>query len=436
MREIVWSKLSPRAKEAALKRPSSVQSLTLKKQVRKIITDVRKSGDVSVQRLTKRLDKVFLKSYEVSEAEKNEARKLVSTDDLRAMKSAIAKIERFHRAIAPRAIEKEVAPGLKCRREPRPLQRVGLYVPGGRAPLPSTVLMLGVPSQIAGCPTRALCSPPTKSGKMNEHIIVAAQLCGIERLYKIGGAQAIAALAYGTKTIPKVDKIFGPGNAWVTEAKAQVSQDPRGAAMDMPAGPSEVLVLADRSANPIFVAADLLSQAEHGPDSQVCLVTNSKDLLQKVKRELEKQLAALPRKEIAKKSLTYAALILVSELAEGFEVSNQYAPEHLILHLENANQWTARVQNAGSVFLGGWSPESVGDYASGTNHVLPTYGYAKAFSGLSVDSFVKQITFQELTAKALKDIGPTVERLASLEGLDAHRRAVSLRLETLEGLST
>jgi histidinol dehydrogenase len=293
--------------------------------------------------------------------------------------------------------------------------------------------MLGIPARLAGCPVRILVTPPGKDGAIDPYIIVAAQICGIDRIYKVGGAQAIAALAYGTATIPKVDKIFGPGNSWVTEAKAQVASDPSGAACDMPAGPSEVMVVADDTARSAFIAADLLSQAEHGPDSQVVLVSPSLRCLEETLQALGEQLLELPRREIASKALSHGRFLLVRDLVQAMEVANLYAPEHLILQAKGAPQLATQVLHAGSVFLGPWSPEAAGDYASGTNHVLPTYGFARAFSGVSVDSFVKQITFQELSPEGLKDIGPTVERLAELEGLHAHARAVSLRLSALEG---
>ena len=381
--------------------------------------------------MTERLDGVKLESFQVSPSEKAAARDQKWPRVVAAMERAISQIERFHAAGMPKRVDLEVSPGLHCSRVPLPIERVGLYIPGGTAPLPSTVLMLGVPARLAGCQTRVLCTPPRKDGSMDPNVIVAAELCGIEELFKIGGAQAIAAMAYGTASIPKVDKIFGPGNSWVTEAKAQVACDPEGAAIDMPAGPSEVMVVADSSARADFVAADLLSQAEHGTDSQVILVSPSEPLLLAAIDAVKTQLASLPRREIATRSMGNSRFLLTNDVEEALEVANRYAPEHLILQVESAASWVEHVRNAGSVFLGAWSPEAVGDYASGTNHVLPTYGYARTFSGVSVDSFMKQITFQELSPAALGDIGPTVETLAEIEGLTAHKRAISIRVAAL-----
>ena len=313
----------------------------------------------------------------------------------------------------------------------RPINRVGLYVPAGSAPLPSTALMLGVPARIAGCREVVLCSPARADGRCDEAVLFAARSVGVHRVFKLGGAQAIAAMAYGTQSVPRCDKLFGPGNAWVTEAKLQVSSDPNGAAIDMPAGPSEVLVIADAQANPVFVAADLLSQAEHGPDSQVVLVSPSAKLLDEVAKEVEQQCAQLPRGAIAQQALAQSRLIEVGSLAQALEVSNRYAPEHLILQVSGAREWVSSVESAGSVFVGAWTPESVGDYCSGSNHVLPTYGYARSYSGVSVASYQKQITVQELDPNGLRAIGPCTATLAAAEQLEAHRRAVTLRLAAL-----
>jgi histidinol dehydrogenase len=400
-------------------------------RVREILSAVRAGGDGALFRLTAELDRVTLVDLELMPEEWRAAQNQVSPAAREALQRAATQIETFHRALIPQPVRVEVSPGLFCGKIPRPIERVGLYIPGGSAPLPSTVLMLGIPAALAGCPTRILCTPPRRDGSVDPHVLFAAHLCGIERVFKVGGAQAIAAMAFGTRSIPKVDKIFGPGNAWVTEAKTQVSYDPAGAAIDMPAGPSEVLVVADAQGDPEFVAADLLSQAEHGPDSQVLLVSDSSELIAATLRELEIQLAELPRRATAEASLAHSRFILVPNLTVAMEVSNRYAPEHLILQVEAAEHWAEKVINAGSVFLGRWAAEAMGDYASGTNHVLPTYGVARVMGGVSVDSFLKQITYQSVSPEALRDLGPVVEQLASLEGLDAHRRAVSVRLQRL-----
>jgi len=314
----------------------------------------------------------------------------------------------------------------------RPISRVGLYVPAGSAPLPSTALMLGVPAQIAGCREVVLCSPARADGRCDEAVLYAARLTGVHRVFRLGGAQAIAAMAYGTDSVPRCDKLFGPGNAWVTEAKLQVSSDPDGAAIDMPAGPSEVLVIADAEANPVFVAADLLAQAEHGPDSQVILLGNSATVLDRVAAEVERQCASLPRGDIVRQALVHGRLIAVESLAQAVEVSNRYAPEHLILQVAAPRDLLDGIDSAGSIFLGQWTPESVGDYCSGSNHVLPTYGYARSYSGVSVASYQKQISVQEVSAAGLRNIGPCTATLAAAEQLEAHRRAVTLRLAALE----
>ena len=320
-------------------------------------------------------------------------------------------------------------PGVQCRRITRPLENIGLYVPGGTAPLVSTTLMLGIPAQIAGCPNITLCTPCDKNGEVNPYILYAAKLCGIENIFKIGGAQAIAAMAYGTETIPKCDKIFGPGNAYVTEAKIQVSCDINGTAIDMPAGPSEVCVIANETSNPAFVAADLLSQAEHDINSQVLLITPSHNLSDQIQNEINNQLKTLPRRNIAKAALENSLAVIVDNMDEAITAANKYAPEHLILCFEDADKYLDDVQNAGSVFLGQCTPKAVGDYASGTNHVLPTYGYARSYSGLSVEAFQKTMTVQTITETGLSNIGNTVETLAILEGLDAHARTISIRTE-------
>jgi histidinol dehydrogenase len=433
MKPIEWNSLSEAEREATLRRPALETREDQRRRVAEILREVREQGDAALFRLTERLDGVKLESLELGESERQALLSRVEPEAWSALRRAADQIARFHEACLPRAVELEVSPGLRCRREARPIERVGLYIPGGTAPLPSTVLMLGIPARLAGAKLRVLCTPPRKDGTIAPCIVAAAELCGITRIFRLGGAQAVAALAYGSRSVPKVDKIFGPGNSWVTEAKAQVASDALGAAIDMPAGPSEVLVVADAQADAELVAADLLSQAEHGPDSQVVLVSPSRELLEAAAREVLAQLETLSRKDIAEVSLRSARFILVSDLEAALSVSNRYAPEHLILQVEDADLWRREVISAGSVFLGPWSPEAVGDYASGTNHVLPTYGYARAFSGVSVDSFLKQITFQRLSADALAEIGPVVERLATLEGLDAHREAVTRRLKRLRG---
>jgi len=315
-----------------------------------------------------------------------------------------------------------------CERVSRPVPAVGLYVPAGSAPLPSTAIMLAVPASLAGCPLRVICTPPRPDGRADPAVVVAAMACGVDQIYKAGGAQAVAAMAYGTATIPKVDKIFGPGNAWVTEAKTQVATDPAGAALDMPAGPSEVMVVADATADPEFIALDLMSQAEHGPDSQAILVCTDAGLIEATHQAVAAALPALPRREIIAAALSHSVALQTADLDEAFEIVDRYAPEHLIIQVENPRQYIEKINNAGSVFLGPWTPESVGDYCSGTNHVLPTYGYARSYSGLSVSSFQKQLTFQELSRDGLEGLGNTVTTLAGLEGLDAHAEAVRVRL--------
>lgn len=425
MQTYLWNQLDPLARKRSLARPPHTRGLS---GVRDIIEKVREQGDPALFEYTARFDGVTLKSLSPDKSLVQSARASLAPATLRALETARDNIERFHRQQMPRRIELPTQTGIRCFREARPIERVGFYVPGGTAPLPSTVLMLGVPSMIAENPLRILCTPPQADGSVHPAILVAAELCGIDHIYTVGGAQAITAMAYGTASIPKVDKIFGPGNGWVTEAKLQVAADPEGAAIDMPAGPSEVLVIADASANANFIAADLLSQAEHGRDSQVILVTSDAGLVPRVRAALDAQLAALPRRELAAAALEHSRCFIAADLDAALSISDAYAPEHLILHVEEPETWARRVQNAGSVFLGPWSPESVGDYASGTNHVLPTHGYARSYSGLSLESFLKFITFQHLSREGLAAIAPAVEELARIEGLEAHRRAVSLRL--------
>ena len=428
-----WNALDPVAREALLQRPPQSRDEALIAGVGQILAQVRADGDAALRALTLRFDHCDLADFAATPAEFAAARAQLSPELKQAIADARERIERFHRATAPQALRIETAPGVVCERILRPIGHVGLYVPAGSAPLPSTALMLGVPAQIAQCPQITLCTPPTTDGGCDAAVLYAAELCGITRVLKLGGAQAVAALAFGTQSVARCDKIFGPGNAWVTEAKRQIALDGAGAAIDLPAGPSEVLVIADAEADAEFVAADLLAQAEHGPDSQAVLVSESAALLEAARSALRVQLTTLPRADIAAASLQHARLILADSLQQAIAISNSYAPEHLILNVATPLRLLERVENAGSVFLGAWSPESVGDYCSGTNHVLPTYGHARAWSGVSVASFVKQITVQELTPAGLQTIGPCAATLAQAERLQAHARAVTLRLSKLEG---
>jgi histidinol dehydrogenase len=427
----VWNTLSIEDRARLLQRPASSRDPERERTVASILKDVRMNGDKAVLDYTKKFDTRNLSAFEVTLTEIEEATKRVSPEVIEALREASRRIRLFHEAQKPTNIKVETSPGVVCEKRFLPIERVGLYIPGGSAPLPSTLMMLAIPAKVAGCPEIFLVTPPGEDGTINDVILAAADLLGVRRIFKCGGAQAIAALAYGTETMPKVDKIFGPGNAWVTEAKMQVAFDPFGAAIDLPAGPSEVMVIADEKASAAFVASDLLSQAEHDPASQVLLVSTDADLIEGVQMELQNQLAELSRQEVASQALSSSRAILASDLREAMAIANLYAPEHLILQVENPRAAAELVRHAGSVFLGAWTPESVGDYASGTNHVLPTYGFARAFSGLGVESFMKSISFQELTEEGLKELGPTVETLAVAEGLDAHKNAVTLRLKTL-----
>ena len=412
-----------------LKRPV-MNTENLFDTVRSVIDRVKEEGDRAVLDYEEKFDKVVLASLAVSEEEQQEAENLVSEDLKAAIRLAKQNIETFHAAQRFEGKKVQTQPGVTCWQKAVAIEKVGLYIPGGTAPLFSTVLMLAVPARIAGCKEIVLCTPPGRDGKVHPAVLFAAKVAGVNRIFKAGGIQAIAAMAYGTESVPKVYKIFGPGNQYVTAAKQLVSL--RDVAIDMPAGPSEVEVLADETANPIFVAADLLSQAEHGVDSQAILITTSVELQQAVKVEVERQLALLPRKEIAEKSLANSKLIVVDSMAEAIELTNAYAPEHLIIETEDYLSVTERIVNAGSVFLGSLTPESAGDYASGTNHTLPTNGYAKAYSGVSLDSFIRKITFQEIKPEGLNIIGPAIELMAANEQLDAHKNAVSVRLGQLE----
>lgn len=424
----IWNTLSTEEQLTLLARPAQQNEQARQQAVADVITQVRAHGDQAVLDFTKRFDGVELSDMRLPAHLIDQAANELSEDVKQAIEQAYNNIKLFHDAQRPEALDIETMAGIRCEQHYAPLSAVGLYIPGGSAPLPSTVLMLGIPAQVANCPTRILCTPPNKSGAIAAEIRYAAKLCGIEQIYLVGGAQAIAGMAYGTQTIPKVQKIYGPGNSYVTEAKQQVSQDSAGAAIDMPAGPSEVLVIADEQANAAFVASDLLSQAEHGPDSQAILVSNSETLIEQTKQEIALQLAQLSRASIATQSMKHARYILTDSVEQAIEVSNLYAPEHLIVQTENARQWLARIENASSIFVGAWSPESAGDYASGTNHVLPTYGFSRNYSSLGLLDFYRRFTVQELSESGFKTLAPTIMTLAKAEGLDAHARAVSIRL--------
>ncbi len=399
----------------------------LEKIVLKILKKVRARGDSAIRSYTQLLDGVKVKKLAVTDKEIQDADKLVSEELKNAIRLAASNIRKFHESQVNRAGIIEMMPGVECWSRSVPIERVGLYIPAGTAPLFSSLLMLGIPATIAGCDQIVLCTPPDKEGKVHPAILFSAALIGITKIFKCGGAQAIAAMAYGTESIQRVYKIFGPGNRFVTMAKQLVQQE--GLSIDMPAGPTELLVYADNEANPIFVAADLLSQAEHGADSQVILVGSRESVVRSVRLELDKQLETLPRKEIAEKSLVNSKAVLVEDDTEAIKLINAYAPEHLILNCTNADALANKVINAGSVFIGNYSPESAGDYASGTNHVLPTNGYAKTYSGVSVDSFVKKISYQKITEEGLRNIGPAIEIMAAAEGLEGHKRAVEYRLK-------
>jgi histidinol dehydrogenase len=426
-----WRTLDSIARAAVLRRPALAHSEELSSTVARIVAQVRADGDSALRALTRRFDGCELDAFAVDDAEFAAAESRLDRATRAAIDDAYARIVLFHSATAPQAVRVETAPGVVCERVLRPIERVGLYVPAGGAPLPSTALMLGVPAQIAGCAQVVACTPAARDGRVDAAVLYAASRCGIRRVFKLGGAQAIAAMAYGTASVPKCDKLFGPGNAWVTEAKRQVSSDVAGSAIDLPAGPSEVLVIADAQANADAVAADLLAQAEHGVDSQVIVIADDRTLLQAVVEAVRRQLADLPRAAIASAALANSRAILAASLDEALAISNAYAPEHLILNVAEPRRWLDKVDNAGSVFLGAWSPESVGDYCSGTNHVLPTYGHARSASGVSVASFVKQVTVQELSEAGLRNIGPCAATLARAEGLAAHERAVTRRLAAL-----
>ncbi len=424
---IHWQECHDDQQSALLTRPAISASEEISRTVGHILHAVKEYGDHTLREFSRRFDKTVIENIRISPEEIAAAENSLNDDIKQAMQQAMNNIRVFHEAQKPTKIEVETQPGVYCQQVTRPINSVGLYIPGGSAPLLSTVLMLGTPAQIAGCHKVVLCSPPPIANE----ILYAATLCGITEIFQIGGAQAIAAMAFGTESVPKVDKIFGPGNAYVTEAKRQISQRIDGAAIDMPAGPSELLIIADAGANPIFVAADLLSQAEHGPDSQVILVTPDEALAKKVITEIEKQLTLLPRNQIAAKALAHSRIIVTKNLQQCVEISNRYGPEHLIIQTRQPEQLVEKITSAGSVFLGDWSPESAGDYASGTNHVLPTYGYTSTYSSLALADFLKRMTIQQLTPQGLLNLSHTIETLAQAEQLTAHQNAVTLRVAAL-----
>lgn len=427
VRRLRWSALDDGARARALARPARATGDAMRDEVAALVDDVRRRGEAALREITRRLDGVSLRDFEVDAEEFARAEAAIAPGLRRAMEEAAARIEAFHRAGMVPGYAIETAPGVVCERVVRPIGRVGLYVPAGSAPLPSTALMLGVPARLAGCREVVLCTPPRADGGADPAVLAAARLTGVRRVFKLGGAQAIAAMALGSGSVPRCDKLFGPGNAWVTEAKRQLAQS-GAVAIDMPAGPSEVMVIADAGADAGFVAADLLSQAEHGPDSQVLLVSDDAALLDAVERELAAQLPLLPRADIAARALAQSRLVEVDALGDAFAISNTYAPEHLILALREPRRWLDRVEAAGSVFLGDHTPEALGDYCSGTNHVLPTGGAARACSGLGVASFQNFISVQSASRQGIAGIGPCAVTLAEAEGLEAHANAVRLRL--------
>ena len=426
MRNIIYPKKETWAK--ILKRPTQTVK-EIETTVNQVFEDVQKNGDTAIKKYTKKFDKVAVKSLQVTQEEISIAVEAVSRELKEAIQQAAANIEKFHRAQKTEKVYQETTPGVVCWQEKRSIEKVGLYIPGGTAPLLSTVLMLAIPAKIAGCQEIILCSPPNFEGKIANEILYTANLCGVTNIFIVGGIQAISGLTFGTETIPKVYKIFGPGNQFVTVAKQLATK--YGVAIDMPAGPSELLVMADDSANASFVASDLLSQAEHGADSQVILVSTSEKLIEEVSKEVEKQLKELPRIEIATKAIQNSKSILVKDFKEALALINEYAPEHFIVCSKNNDFFIDGIINAGSVFIGNYTPESAGDYASGTNHTLPTNGYAKSYSGVNLDSFTKSITFQEISKKGIQNIGKSIELMALAEGLQAHKNAVSIRLKEI-----
>jgi histidinol dehydrogenase len=431
LRILNWNCLSEAARREALQRPSQRGLEHIRASARDIIERVRSGGDAALLALTEKFDGVRPNALEVTAQEFELAERALGADQHAAIDRALANIAKFHEAQVPVPLRVETAPGVLCERFSVPIRAVGLYVPAGVAPLPSTAMMLAVPAAIAACPVRVMCTAPSRDGAANPAVLVAARRAGIKRIFKVGGAQAIAAMAYGTASIPKCDKVFGPGNSWVTAAKMLVAEDSEGAAVDLPAGPTEVLVIADDSARAEFVAADLLAQAEHSADAQALLVTTCAALAEEVARTVTLQLRNLSRARILAESVQAMRLVVVDTLEIAFQIANHYAPEHLLLQIHEPRTWLKKVTAAGAVFLGNWSPESTGDYCSGPNHTLPTYGHARSYSGLSLEDFQKRISVQELTPLGLRGLGPTAEVLARLEGLDAHAAAVTIRLAAL-----
>ncbi|AGH81414.1 histidinol dehydrogenase [Psychromonas sp. CNPT3] len=427
MKIVCWSDLDEQAQQKIMRRPALNDNAQLCNEVSAIIETVQKAGDSALVNYSARFDNYALKNIKITKQEINQAPQRLSTNIKEAIQSAHQQVLKFHQAQQTQTIRVQTLPGVICEMHTHAIESVGLYIPGGSAPLPSTVIMTATPAQIAGCTRVVLCSPPP----IADEILYAAMLCGVDEIYRVGGAQAIAALAYGTSSIARVDKIFGPGNAYVTEAKRQVNHDLAGASIDMPAGPSEVLIIADKDADPTFIAADLLSQAEHGHDSQVILLTPSLDIAQQTLAAIDAQLLSLPRRAIAEKALANSVCIICDDIAQALQISERYAPEHLIVQCNNARDLLPKLKNAGSIFLGKWTPEAVGDYASGTNHVLPTYGAARTYSSLGLADFVRRFSVQQVTPQGLRNLAPTVTCLASAEGLDAHRRAVTIRLDKL-----
>ncbi len=427
MRRVDWSAIAAAERATLLQRPASLRSEELRRTVARILEQVRVDGDVTLRALTRKFDGVEIGPLRVDDREYAAAADAITSEARAAIDQAYARIRSFHEAQQPVPLRVETAPGVVCERITRPIAAVGLYVPAGSAPLPSSALMLGVPAQLAGCERIVLCSPPMRDGRVEPHVLYAAQRCGIREVFKLGGAQAVAAIAWGTESVPRCDKLFGPGNAYVTEAKLQLAGE--GIAIDMPAGPSEVMVIADASADAGLIASDLLSQAEHGPDSQVLLVATDAALIDAVLREIETQIETLSRADTARAALEHGLLIAVPELATAADIANAYAPEHLIVQTRDPRALLPRLRAAGSIFLGAYAAESLGDYCSGTNHVLPTGGAARAFSGVSLASFLNFITVQEVSAAGLRTIAPCAITLAGIEGLDAHASAVRLRLE-------
>ena len=435
MRILDWSSLDEAGRRAALARPGREARSAVEQLARAVIAEVRRDGDAALRSLTRRFDGVELGRFAVTPAEFTEARRSLSSLQIAALERAIANVQRYHQAQSPKPLRLETEAGVRCEQIIRPIESAGLYVPAGTAPLPSAVIMLAVPARLAGCPKRILCTPPTKSGSVHAAVLTAAALCGIGQVFKVGGAQAIAALAFGTDSIPRVDKIFGPGNAWVTAAKAIVAADPEGPACDLPAGPSEVLIVADDSARADLVVADLLAQAEHDALAQAIVVTESRGLAERLEGEISRQRVDLSRGAILDQSLRGCRAIVVADLETAIRVVNLYAPEHLMLEVREPRRWLEEVQSAGSVFLGPWSAETLGDYCSGPNHVLPTDGHARTASGLSVRDFVKTIPVQEISPLGLRALAPAAIVLAELEGLDAHASAIRRRIRVLDEAS-